>query len=166
MKRTHRWSVEGNLFPWGKLKNSEKKKEQLAKNTKVTNVIRRFSIICLSAVVPNKRLNLSKRAIILYGQGLPLTEFSVPDWLGSFILQLWIPLFPLKRFDLFYFWLTSTNKLIAMVLNSLLRSNCWNYLCLLDRTFMSYFSEANFTSLSCNERNGLLLVPRLGSPCD
>ena len=28
---------------------------------------------------------LSKRAIILYGQGLPLTKFSILDWLRSFI---------------------------------------------------------------------------------
>ena len=88
----------------------------MEKNTKVTNVIIRCIIICLSVVVPNKRFNLSKRAIILYGQGLPLTKFSVLDWLGSFILQLWITLSSLQRFDLFYFSLTSNNKLIAMVL--------------------------------------------------
>ena len=86
----------------------------MEKNTKVTNVIIRCIIICLSVVVPNKRFNLSKRAIILYG--LPLTKFSVLDWLGSFILQLWITLSSLQRFDLFYFSLTSNNKLIAMVL--------------------------------------------------
>ena len=88
----------------------------MEKNTKVTNVIIRCIIICLSVVVPNKRFNLSERAIILYGQALPLTEFSVLDWLGSFILQLGITLFSLQRFDLFHFSLTSNHKLIAMVL--------------------------------------------------
>lgn len=88
----------------------------MEKNTKVRNVIIRCIIICLSVVVPSKRFNLSKRAIILYGQGLPLTKYSVLDWLGSFILQLWITLSSLQRFDLFYFLLTSNNKLIAMVL--------------------------------------------------
>ena len=90
----------------------------MEKNTKVTNVIIRCTIICLSAVVPNKKFNLSQRASILYGQGLPLTEFSVLDWLGNFILHLWIPLFSMQRFDLFYFSLTSNNKLIAMVLKA------------------------------------------------
>ena len=121
---------------------------------KVTNVIIRYIIICISAVVPNKRLNLSGRAIILYGQGLPLTKFSVLDWLGSFILQLWIPLSSLQRFDLFYFSLTSNNKPIAMVLIP-------SYAVIveiIDRTFMSYFIKANLTSLSLNERNALLLV--------
>ena len=83
------------------------------KNTKVTNVIIRCIIICLSVGVPNKRFKLSKRVIILSGQGLPLTKFFVLDWLGSFIFQLWIPLSSLQRFD---FSLTSNNKLIAMVL--------------------------------------------------
>ena len=84
----------------------------MEKNTKVRNVIIRCIIICLSVVVPMS----SMRAIILYGQGLPLTKFSVLDWLGSFILQLWVTLSSLQRFDLFYFSLTSNNKLIAMVL--------------------------------------------------
>jgi len=78
----------------------------MEENMKVTNVIIRCLIIYLSVVVPNKRFNLSKRAIILYGQGLPLTKFSVLDWLGSVILQLWITLSSLQRFDLFYFSLT------------------------------------------------------------
>ena len=130
----------------------------MEKNTKVTNVIIRCIIICLSVVVSNKRFNLSKRATILYGQGLPLTKFSVLDWLGSFILQLWIPISSLQRFYLLYFSLTSNNKLIAMVLIA----SCAVRVEITSVYQIEHSCHISLRQISlhfpCNERNALLLV--------